>query len=91
MAKVLQFGDFELNTGAFELRRGPVVIPVEPLVLNLLTLLLEQPGVVLSRNRLVESVWKGRIVSESTISTAIEGGAQGVGRHRPGALTGREA
>ena len=79
MAKVFRFGDFELDTGAFELRRGPVVVPVEPLVLDLLTLLLEHPGVVLSRDRLVESVWKGRIVSESTISTAIKSARKALG------------
>jgi DNA-binding winged helix-turn-helix (wHTH) protein/tetratricopeptide (TPR) repeat protein len=84
MAKVFQFGDFTLDTGAFELRRGPVIIPVEPLVLELLTPLLEQPGVVLSRDRLVESVWGGRIVSESTISTAIKWARKALGD------TGRE-
>jgi DNA-binding winged helix-turn-helix (wHTH) protein/tetratricopeptide (TPR) repeat protein len=79
MAKVFQFGDFTLDTAAFKLRRGPVIVPVEPLVLDLLTLLLEQPGVVLSRNRLVESAWKGRIVSESTISTAIKWARKALG------------
>jgi len=79
MAKVFQFGDFTLDTGAFESRRGPVIVPVEPLVLDLLALLLEQPGVVLSRDRLVESVWKGRIVSESTISTAIKWARKAMG------------
>jgi DNA-binding winged helix-turn-helix (wHTH) protein/Tfp pilus assembly protein PilF len=79
MARVFQFGDFTLDTGAFELRRGPVVIPVEPLVLDLITRLLEQPGVVLSRDRLVGSVWKGRIVSESTISTAIKWARKALG------------
>lgn len=79
MAKVFQFGDFTLNTAAFELRRGPGIIPVEPLVLDLLTLLLEQPGVVLSRDRLVESVWKGRLVSESTVSTAIKWARKALG------------
>jgi len=79
MAKVYLFEEFSLDTGAFELRRGPVIVPVEPLVLDLLTLLLEQPGVVLSRNRLVESVWKGRIVSESTISTAIKSARKALG------------
>ena len=79
MAKVFHFGDFTLDTATFELRRGPGIIPVEPLVLDLLTLLLEQPGVVLSRDRLVESVWKGRIVSESTISTAIKWARKALG------------
>lgn len=79
MTKVFQFGDFTLNTGAFELRRGLVIVPVEPLVLDLIGLLLEQPGVVLSRDRLVESVWKGRVVSESTISTAIKSARKALG------------
>ena len=43
MAKVFRFGDFTLDTGAFELRRGPAIIPVEPLVLDLLTVMVEQP------------------------------------------------
>lgn len=79
MAKLFQFGDFTLDTAVFELRRGPVVIPVEPLVLDLLTLLLERPGAVLSRDTLVESVWKGRVVSDSTISTAIKWARKALG------------
>ena len=79
MAEVFRFGDFQLDKRAFELRRGPVVIPVEPLVLDLLTLLVEHPGVVLSRDRLVDSVWKGRIVSESAISTAIKAARRALG------------
>jgi hypothetical protein len=79
MARVFRFGEFTLDTGAFELRRGPAIIPVEPLVLDLLTVMVEQPGVVLSRDRLVESVWKGRIVSESTISTAIKWARKALG------------
>ncbi len=79
MAKIFSFGDFTLDTGALELRRGPVVVPVEPLVFDLITLLLEQPGVVLSRDHLVESVWNGRIVSESTISTAIKSARKALG------------
>lgn len=79
MAEVFRFEGFQLDTGTFDLRRGLVAVPVEPLVLDLLTLLLENPGVVLSRDRLVESVWKGRIVSESTISTAIKSARKALG------------
>lgn len=78
-ADVFRFGGFQLDSRAFELRRGPAVIPVEPLVLDLLILLLEHPGEVLSRDSLVDSVWKGRIVSESTISTAIKSARQALG------------
>lgn len=72
MAKVFQFDDFVLDRDAFELRRDSAQVPVEPLVLDLLALLLEQPGVVVSRDALMEQIWKGRIVSDATISTAIK-------------------
>ncbi len=79
MAEVFRFGEFSLDTEAFELRRGSVVVPVEPLVLDLLTVLLRRPGVVLSRDSLVDAVWQGRIVSESTISTAIKSARKALG------------
>jgi len=79
MAKVFCFGDFTLDTGALELRCGPAAVPVEPLVFDLITLLLEQPGVVVSRDQLVETVWDGRIVSESTISTAVKSARRALG------------
>ena len=79
MAKIYSFGDFTLDTGALELRSGPEVVPAEPRVFSLITLLLEQPGVVLSRDELIETVWNGRIVSDSTISTAIKSARKALG------------
>ena len=84
MAEVFRFGDFQLDTDTFELRRGAVPVAAEPLVIDLLLLLVRHPGVVLSRDRLVETVWKGRIVSESTISTALKSARKALGD------TGRE-
>ena len=72
MANVFRFDNFVLDTRAVELRCGDLVVPVEPLVFYLIALLLAQPGVVLTRDTLIESVWDGRIVSESNISTAIK-------------------
>ena len=79
MAKVFRFDDFVLDTGAFELRCGLIVVPVEPLVFDLITLVLEQPGVVVSRDQLVETVWNGRIVADSTISTAVKSARKALG------------
>jgi DNA-binding winged helix-turn-helix (wHTH) protein/Flp pilus assembly protein TadD len=79
MAKVFRFDDFVLDSSTFELRRGVVPVPVEPLVLDLLMLLLEQPGAVLGRDVLVASVWKGRVVSDTTISTAIKWARKALG------------
>lgn len=79
MAQVFRFDDFELDGAEFELRRGARVLAVEPLVLDLLLRLAEQPGVVLSRDALVEQVWSGRVVSDTTISTAIKSARKALG------------
>jgi len=79
MARVFRFNEFTRATGAYELRRGTVGVPLEPLVLDLIRLLLEHPGEVLGRDRLMDAVWEGRIVTESTISTAIKSARKALG------------
>jgi DNA-binding winged helix-turn-helix (wHTH) protein len=84
MARVYRFDDFVLDSGAFELYRGSALVPIEPLVFDLLVVLLDHPGVVLGRESLMETVWQGRIVSDTTISTAIKSMRKALGD------TGRE-
>jgi TolB-like protein len=67
-----QFGDFELATERFELRRNGIALHVEPLVFDLILLLLRTPGRVVSREEMVERIWQGRLVSESTIDGCIK-------------------
>lgn len=66
-----RFDAFLLDTGQFELRRGDAIVPVEPLIFDLLKLFVQSPGAVIDRDRMSEIVWQGRIVSDATISTAI--------------------
>jgi len=67
-----QFGDFELATERYELRRNGIALRVEPLVFDLILFLLRSPGRVVSREEIVEAVWQGRLVSESTIDGCIK-------------------
>src|SRR5580700_9381453 len=67
-----QFGDFELATERYELRRNGIALHVEPLVFDLILLLLRTPGRVVSREEMVERIWQGRLVSESTIDGCIK-------------------
>ena len=71
MSKVFRFHDFVLDCAAFELRRGARLVPVEPLVLDLLMRLLEQPGVVLSRDALLEQVCSNPHERHGAIQGAI--------------------
>src|ERR1700693_2342193 len=67
-----QFGDFELATERYELRRNGIVLHVEPLVFDLILFLSRHPGRVVSRDEIVDGVWQGRLVSEATIDGCIK-------------------
>src|ERR1700680_4701073 len=70
---LLQFEDFVLNRGACELRRGDVVVPLQRIPLELLCLLVERRGQLVTRAEILERVWgKGVFVdSEASIITAV--------------------
>jgi two-component system phosphate regulon response regulator PhoB len=55
--EVLSFGDLEMDTVAHKVRRGGDVVPLGPTEFRLLRHLLEHPGWVFSRERLLDSVW----------------------------------
>jgi TolB-like protein len=65
------FEDFTLDKQARELRRGGTVVPIEPQVFDLLVYLIENRERVVSKDQLIESVWSGRIVSDSTLDSRI--------------------
>ena len=70
---LLHFEDFVLNRGACELRRGAVVVPLQRIPLELLCLLVERRGQLVTREEILERVWgKGVFVdSENSINTAV--------------------
>jgi DNA-binding winged helix-turn-helix (wHTH) protein/tetratricopeptide (TPR) repeat protein len=67
----LRFGPFHLDGSVPELRRDGVAVRVEPMVLDLLVYLAENRDRIISKDDLVESVWKGRIVSDAAITSRI--------------------
>src|SRR5580693_10000450 len=70
---LFQFEDFVLNHGAYELRRGDVVVPLQRIPLELLCLLVERRGQLVTRKEILERVWgKGVFVDgETSINTAV--------------------
>jgi len=74
-----EFADCLLDTDSYKLLRGGELQPVEPQVFDLLHLLADRAGRVVSRDELIETVWGGRIVSEATISARINAARNAVG------------
>jgi TolB-like protein len=73
------FGNYSLDSARRELRRGDNVVHVEPQVFDLLLHLIDQRGRVVTRDDLIASVWQGRIVSESTLSSRINAARRAIG------------
>jgi TolB-like protein len=73
------FSDHKLDTDRRELRRGSEAIAVEPQVFDLLVYLVENRDRVVSKDDLIASVWGGRIVSDSTLTSRINAARKAVG------------
>lgn len=74
-----RFGRHELSVDRMELSTGGVVRPLEPQVFDLLRLLAGSGGRVVSRDELIETVWGGRIVSDSAIDARISAARAALG------------
>lgn len=75
----LSFDEFVVDTQAFELSRDGSPVPVEPRVFDLLVALASNPEHVFSRDELIATVWKGRTVSDATISTCVKEARRALG------------
>ncbi len=73
------FEDFTLDCNRRELRRGSDPIAVEPQVFDLLVYVIQHRDRVVSRDDLLAAVWRGRIVSESTLASRINAARQALG------------
>jgi TolB-like protein len=73
------FSDHVLDAGLRELTRAGEAIAVEPQVFDLLIYLLENRNRVVSKDDLMETIWDGRIVSESTLTSRINAARKAVG------------
>jgi TolB-like protein len=73
------FGNYALDIGRRELRRGSELISIGPQVFDLLVYLVQNRERVVSKDDLLEGVWGGRIVSESTLTSHINAVRKAIG------------
>ena len=73
------FAGHVLDTDRRELRRGQEPVAVEPQVFDLLVYLVENRDRVVSKDDLIASVWGGRIVSDSTLTSRVNAARRAVG------------
>ena len=75
----LSFGDYEIDVERRELRRAETPVHVEPQVFDLLVYLVQNRDRVVSKDDLIASVWGGRSVSDSTLTSRINAARNAVG------------
>jgi TolB-like protein len=75
---IYEFENFSLDTERRELRRGTSLVPVEPQVFDLLEYLIRTRERVVSKDDLIEAVWNGRTISDSTLSSRITTARQAI-------------
>ena len=73
------FGSHTLDTDRRELRCSSGPVAVEPQVFDLLVYLVQNRDRVVSKDDLIASVWGGRIVSDSTLTSRINAARKAVG------------
>jgi TolB-like protein len=74
-----RFADFEIDVARQELRRAGAVIHIEPQVFDVLVHLVRNRERTVSREELVDTVWKGRVVSEAALSSRIAAARKAIG------------
>ncbi len=72
-------GAIAIDTDAYEVRRDGSPVAVEPQVFDLLVLLVQNPDRIVTRDEIIERVWKGRIVSDTAISSRIKAARRAIG------------
>src|SRR5215212_83567 len=75
----LSFADYEIDVERRELRRATMAVHVEPQVFDLLVYLVQNRDRVVSKDDLIASVWGGRIVSDSTLTSRINAARKAIG------------
>jgi TolB-like protein len=73
------FGGYALDIERRELKRGAELVSVGPQVFDLLAYLVQNSERVVSKSDLLNAVWRGRIVSESTLTSHINLARKAVG------------
>src|SRR5260370_41639037 len=72
-AELFRFADFELDQHAYRLRRGGRLIHVQPIPYQLLCLLVERQGELVTREEILNRIWGKDVFidSENGINTAV--------------------
>jgi DNA-binding winged helix-turn-helix (wHTH) protein/TolB-like protein len=68
---MFKFGPYTLNQAAIRLSKNGIEVELEPQVFNTLLFLIKKRDRVVTKDELLDKVWKGRVVSDHVITRVI--------------------
>jgi adenylate cyclase len=74
-----RFNDYCLDLARRELRHGANLVAIEPQVFDIIAFLIQNRERVVSKDDLIATVWSGRIVSDSALTSRINAVRKAVG------------
>lgn len=66
------FNNITINTVNYQILKNDEIISIEPQVFNIILYLLENKDKVVTRQELLDTIWKDKVVSDSSISNHIK-------------------
>jgi TolB-like protein/DNA-binding winged helix-turn-helix (wHTH) protein/Tfp pilus assembly protein PilF len=73
------FGTSSLDVERRELRRAAELVPVQPQVFDLIVFLVKNRDRVVSKDELIDAVWGGRVISDSTLTSRLNAARAAIG------------
>ena len=85
MREWLEFGPYRLLAGKGGLLRGPLAVPLTPKAIEVLRVLIRAEGSVVTKQTLLDEVWAGTFVEESSITKNVSELRKALGERDGGA------
>lgn len=76
------FGDFDLDTDAYKLSRGSQELRLQPQVFDVLRYLVEHRERVVSKDELLDALWRDAHVNETAVTWSISHARRALGQER---------
>jgi Tol biopolymer transport system component/DNA-binding winged helix-turn-helix (wHTH) protein len=76
---IYRFGEYELDTDLFELRKAGTPQRLEPQVFDVLAFLVENRGRLVTKDELFERVWGDKYISEAALTTRLMAARRAIG------------
>jgi len=76
---IYRFDEFEIDTQNYQLCRQGQTVEIEPKVFDLLCYLVKNRNMLVTRDKLFENLWPGRVVSDTSLSNQINAARKAVG------------